>query len=429
MSSRKDRRLFKDAKLREREALKLLKRARKNLDENVVATVTQAVDAVRIAREAKDAPRCKAAALAPDELVDRHLGRYRKSALREYSESIGLAVLFALILRAFVVEAFQIPSASMLPTLYVGDHLFVNKFVYGLRIPFTRHDLIRFRDPERGDVVVFIYPAEEVRTQMRIARVMRVLEPLRGRLPEALPELPGVEVNPMLVSDGTPAPVDAAVDDWGRPLRYERLSANEYRLTSLGRDGELGTLDDITDAMVSPGLRSAYWRRAEAAHGRPAGPFYLAANCLGTEPISSRDYIKRVIGLPGDHIAVRDGIPVINGVPLGHGASAVQPVEDQGAIYPIPSRTAAEVIDGNEHVVQFRLGGHADDFAETVVREGHIFVMGDNRDNSSDSRCWGQVPIDAVKGEALFIFWSRDQDERSEAFLGNRWGRMFTGVD
>ena len=98
-----------------------------------------------------------------DELVERQLAFGRKSAVREYAESIGIAVLVALLLRAFVVEAFKIPSGSMIPTLQVGDHIFVNKFIYGLRIPLTNIKFFR-RKPKRGEVIVFIYPQDGPRT-------------------------------------------------------------------------------------------------------------------------------------------------------------------------------------------------------------------------------------------------------------------------
>ena len=94
-----------------------------------------------------------------DRAMERHLRFARKSTVREYAESLGLALGIALILRAFVVEAFEIPSGSMLTTLQVGDHIFVNKFSYGLRIPFTKHPPKKFfhwRRPQRGQIIVFI---------------------------------------------------------------------------------------------------------------------------------------------------------------------------------------------------------------------------------------------------------------------------------
>jgi len=87
---------------------------------------------------------------------------WRKSELREYVESIGVAVLVAVLLRAVVVEAFKIPSGSMLPTLQIGDHIFVNKFIYGIRVPFTDKRVLKIRDVNRGEVVVFEAPAAAI---------------------------------------------------------------------------------------------------------------------------------------------------------------------------------------------------------------------------------------------------------------------------
>src|SRR5215470_4466760 len=81
-----------------------------------------------------------------------------KSKGREYIEAFFTAVLIALVLRSFVAEPFKIPSASMVPTLMVGDHIFVNKFSYGLRIPFTSKWFLKFKGPRRGETIVFISP-------------------------------------------------------------------------------------------------------------------------------------------------------------------------------------------------------------------------------------------------------------------------------
>ena len=101
------------------------------------------------------------------------MAHLRKSAMREYAESIGMAVAVALVLRAFVVEAFIIPSASMDPTLLEGDRLFVNKGAYGVRLPFTTTRVVDFSQPERGDVVVFVFPREEARAHVETLPPMR----------------------------------------------------------------------------------------------------------------------------------------------------------------------------------------------------------------------------------------------------------------
>ena len=124
------------------------------------AAVEQAkvdLDAARKTRDAKDIV-TKTGAL--DELLQRHFGPVRKGAVRQYVESIGKAVLIALVLRIFVIEAFKIPSGSMYPTLVIGDHLFVAKFSYGIRLPFINYQLWQAATPQRGDVIVFNSPRE-----------------------------------------------------------------------------------------------------------------------------------------------------------------------------------------------------------------------------------------------------------------------------
>ena len=95
-----------------------------------------------------------------------------RALCQEYSEAFVVAVILAILIRAILVQAFKIPSSSMESTLLVGDHILVNKFVYGLRIPFTKDRWPRLRDPQRGDVIVFIFP--EDRTKDFIKRVVAV---------------------------------------------------------------------------------------------------------------------------------------------------------------------------------------------------------------------------------------------------------------
>ena len=179
----------------------------------------------------------------------------RKSTFREYAEAAAIAVLLALFIRTFVVQAFKIPSGSMEPTLLIGDHILVNKFIYGVKIPFIHSTVIPISRPERGDVVVFIYPVDK-----------------------------------------------------------------------------------------------------------------------------SKDFIKRVIGLPGDKIEIRDKKIYVNG----------NLYDDKHGFY--ADRRAAKANPG-----------HPDQF---TVPKGHIFVMGDNRDHSYDSRFWGYVPIETIKGKAFIIYFS-----------------------
>ncbi|MCG6982057.1 MAG: signal peptidase I [Deltaproteobacteria bacterium] len=188
----------------------------------------------------------------------------RKSVLREYVEAIVIAVILALFIRTFVVQAFKIPSGSMKPTLLVGDHILVNKFIYGIKIPFTDKTLIHLGKPKREDVVVFKYPLD-----------------------------------------------------------------------------------------------------------------------------TSKDYIKRVIGLPGDKIELANKQLRING----------KVVDDPHASYSVY--------------------GNLRNFGPVTVPAHHLFVMGDNRDESSDSRVWGFVPYAYLEGKAFLIYWSWDHEH-----FGVRWSRI-----
>jgi len=195
----------------------------------------------------------------------------KKSRLRENIEAIIIAVVLALFIRAFIIQAFKIPSGSMRQTLQIGDHLLVNKFIYGVKMPFTMATIIPFNNPKRGDIVVFKFPEDP-----------------------------------------------------------------------------------------------------------------------------KKDFIKRVVGVAGDVIEIRDKQVYLNHQPLNH---------DHG-IY-----MDAIVYPGG---VQPR-----DNLNPVLVPENSLFVMGDNRDHSYDSRFWGFVHLDDVKGKALIIYWSWDKEN-----FGVRWNRI-----
>ncbi|MBW2672891.1 MAG: signal peptidase I [Deltaproteobacteria bacterium] len=199
------------------------------------------------------------------------MGKSGKGIIREYAEAIIIAILIALFIRTFVVQAFKIPSGSMKPTLQIGDHLLVNKFTYGIKIPFIRKTLVSIDDPEREDIVVFIYPVDR-----------------------------------------------------------------------------------------------------------------------------KKDFIKRVVGVAGDTIEIRNKKMYLNGLPYddGHG------VYVDSLLFPAS--------------IQPR-----DNFGPVTVPAGHIFVMGDNRDQSYDSRFWGFVDLTDVLGKAFIIYWSWNKDSNDV-----RWGRM-----
>ncbi|MBI4509422.1 MAG: signal peptidase I [Deltaproteobacteria bacterium] len=259
-----------------------------------------------------------------EEVRERHLAFAKKSTFREYAESIGVAVLIALLLRAFVVEAFKIPSGSMIPTMQVGDHIFVNKFLYGLRIPFTRTKVLEYRAPHRGEVIVFIYPVEPEKDFIK-----RVVA-LEG-------DSIRVEGNQVYVN--------------GRPVSRR----------------------------VMPGVHR-FWDYREGDFK----PWHQAAGHLVEEELDGQRYVTLVSG-----------------------SSAHDYPSDLGCVNGMlrdPSNPRA-----------------------CIVPKGHVFAMGDNRNDSQDSRYWGPVPLANIKGKALVVWWSwgGGDDSGFMGFLNRiRWNRI-----
>ncbi|MDP8221975.1 MAG: signal peptidase I [Candidatus Lernaella stagnicola] len=211
--------------------------------------------------------------------VDVHLPFHRHSVVREYAEIIIVALLLAMVIRTFIVQAFKIPSASMVPTLLVGDHILVTKSLYGIPIPFT-DTKIRLSDPERGDIIVFKWP-KDPRT----------------------------------------------------------------------------------------------------------------------------DYIKRIIGLPGDKIEISGTDLYVNGQLVPKTMTGELDYSDPRG-YRQDSNVYRETSDENEYTVLYDKRAHRFDSFSTTVPEDHYFCMGDNRDHSKDSRFWGFVPYGYIKGKALIIYFS-----------------------
>ncbi len=201
----------------------------------------------------------------------------KKPWYREYGEALLFALILALIIRTFLFQAFKIPSGSMEDTLLIGDHLLVNKFIYGTQIPFTDQRFLTLRDPERGDIIVFEFPQDQ---------------------------------------------------------------------------------------------EKPYFQR--------------------------RDFIKRIIGIPGDIIEIRNKQVLVNGVPY----------ELEQAIH-----KESEVIAGDLQPRDF--------LGPIKVPADHYFVLGDNRDRSFDSRFWGFVPEQQIKGLAFIKYWSWDRDRNLP-----RWKRI-----
>jgi signal peptidase I len=279
------------------------------LGEDVRSSLQTRLNELRHAIKENDAKRLRELTESLSKTFE-EIGPEPKSALREYAESIGMAVLFAFVLRGFVVEAFKIPTGSMIPTLLVGDHLFVNKFIYGLRVPFTQRFVTRFSEPSRGEVVVFTFPREEAR-------------------------------------------------------------------------------DHISRQPIS--------RR----------------ECIDRSSLEEeKDFIKRIVALAGDKVELRNNHLIINDQPVKR--TFIRKETTGNYLYPHVIKEAEE-LSGHTYTIQY--SGNDPNFGPITVKPGHVFAMGDNRDNSSDSRCWGQVPVDHIKGRAMIIWWSIGPDAM-------RWDRI-----
>jgi len=213
----------------------------------------------------------------------------KKSFYKEWIEPFLIAAIVALFIRQFIVEAFKIPSGSMIPTLTIGDHLLVNKFIYGPRVPFTDTRIFVWKEPKRGDVIVFKYPDDE-----------------------------------------------------------------------------------------------------------------------------KKDFIKRVVGLPGDKLEIKKGKLLINDqlVPVVETGEYVDKEHRFGKSYDIKAKLLEEQLGNVTHKIQYLRDQSDYDFHAVLVPKDSVFVMGDNRDNSQDSRFWGFVKYNKILGRALIIYWSWDGNGR-----------------
>lgn len=223
---------------------------------------------------------------------------------RDLFRALALCVLAVLVVRSFLFEPFKIPSSSMVPTLHIGDYIFVSKFNFGLSLPFTKVEFVRWGGPERGDIIVFLFPRDE-----------------------------------------------------------------------------------------------------------------------------SLHYIKRVIGVPGDEISFQGKQLFINGVSVPK-----EPITDPNVIAAIMGDPEAdgeyyvERLGDTAHYVKYAVG--ANEFGRNsgpfVVPDGEYFVIGDNRDDSYDSRSWGFVPRANIKGKAQLIWVSIDSEGTWNNTGKIRWSRCGT---
>lgn len=285
---------------------------------------------------------------ALDSLVDELVKRPAKSTTRDYVESIGAAILIALALRAFVIEAFKIPSSSMYPTLEIGDHIFVNKFIYGLRIPYTSSKFLEFRGPRRGEVIVFMQPCQRDRDYIK--RVIATA----GQTVEVRCDVVYVD---------------------GKAVPSELLAAE----TSY-EDNDMGD-----------------WRTRPVSRYRET---------VGDETYETFHEVSRPQHPPQ---------PEMTDFPLAQKGYAPSCATDNATNTPAENQALGEIVETTPNAPECAPHLHY------VVPAGHVFVMGDNRANSNDSRFWGSVPLDNIKGKALFIWLSY----RDWSFSpGVRFGRI-----
>jgi signal peptidase I len=282
-----------------------------------------------------------------DALVDELIKHPAKSTTRDYVESIGAAILIALALRAMVLEAFKIPSSSMYPTLEINDHIFVNKFLYGVHIPFTAWKLGEWRQPRRGEVIVFMQPCEPDRDYIK--RVVAT-------------EGQSVEVRCNVVY----------VD--GQAVEHELIR------------GETCSYDDYDES-------NGRWYHKGCSE--------YAERALGHEYRTFQDPDRP---LRDDRLAKEGSLASADSkdFPRLDGARTPPSCTTQPDAEPF---AAPNQLQG-KLVTTKQVAGPCEQQLHYVVPPGHVFVMGDNRANSNDSRYWGSVPVENIRGKALFIWMS-----------------------
>jgi signal peptidase I len=323
-----------------------------------------------------------------DALVDEHLVQASKSVVREYVESIGIAIVIALLLRAFVVEAFKIPSSSMVHTLEIGDHIFVNKFLYGVHVPFTDTKLFSLRQPERGDVIVFVNPCDGRDFIKRIVATAGDTVEVRCNI---------------LYINGKAVP-EELVDEHCRYWNEDETSHDwTHKTCSLYRDTLDGHvfetlhgsgLDDRDGSPVTKN-RPAEDRRRAAEHGSGTYADYFDGKDFPIGTSDTPDF-RELVEPTCLHATNR-----LPDAPIDYKGKFERTVS--------PGQRPPDACGPQVHY---------------VVPAGHVFCMGDNRQNSSDSRIWGPVPVDNIKGKALFVWLAYPDRTNGPRFEFDRMGQI-----
>lgn len=398
-TARIDRRVNREARALVRETRRALRRHRERLPAPVREQLHAGAVGLEKAGAAGDRAAQRRGLVQLDELVDEHLGFAKKSTTREYVESIAIAVLIALALRACVVEAFKIPSGSMIPTMEIGDHIFVNKFLYGLHIPFTDTKLFQWRKPRRGEVIVFVYPCD--RNKDFIKRIVAV----EGDTVEVRCNQVFVNAVPL-----DQQPVPGACSYWDK---------DDKEIGFGGKKGRDGTSHDVDDnPLLCPDSRGKTWAsckcsRYQEHNGDQTYHTIYDPYRPNEAPGDVRefDFPREGPMQPWEHDR-RDGkILLVPGCKQEDEGAIERTREEQKAATGELVRTLEEQATGCRPHQAFK------------VPAGHVFVMGDNREQSADSRVWGPVPLKDIKGKAMFIWYSNRPSHAGGLQLG-RIGKL-----
>jgi signal peptidase I len=252
--------------------------------------------------------------------------------IRHFFAEWAPVVIAVLLIRSFVVEAFMVPTGSMLDTILIGDFMLVNKFVYGVKLPFTDRTVLPVSSPKRGDIIVFRFP----------------------------------------VDPDVPEPAG----------RYTRIFPAQLQLLPLFWDNQ---------------SRFFTW--------------YVP-----------RNFIKRCIAVASDTVEYRDKQLYVNGKRLEepyviHRDDRVLP-----GFEPAPGRAEFQRAWEERRFYQSEYSPYVrDQFGPVVVPPGHVFAMGDNRDNSEDGRFWGPLDLRYLRGKPLVLYFSSDAAPNIARIVTSPW--------